>query len=46
MTASDDRSHSDCHRAKSESRDIHQKRELVDRNVMKLFGRGWTTWGK
>jgi hypothetical protein len=52
MASTDDRNHSDCHRAKAEIRDIHQKREIVGRNWMKLLGRGhfaccrnWTTWG-
>jgi hypothetical protein len=40
MTSTDDRNHSDCYLAKSEIRDIHQKRELVDRNGMKLLGVG------
>jgi hypothetical protein len=53
MTATDDRGPSDYQRAKFEPRDIHQQRELVDRNLMKLPGRGrfagcWTSksWGK
>jgi hypothetical protein len=52
MTSTDDRNHSDCYRAKAEIRDIHQKREIVDQNWMKLLGRGhfaccqkWTTGG-
>jgi hypothetical protein len=53
MTSTDERNHSDCYRAKSEIRDIHQQRELVDRNLMKLPARGhfarcgkWTTSGE
>jgi hypothetical protein len=53
MTSTDDRNHSDCYRAKSGIRDIHQQRELVDRNLMKLPGRGhfaccrkWTRGGE
>jgi hypothetical protein len=53
MTSTDDRNHSDCDRGKCEIRDIHKKRELVDRNLTKLLGHGhfgccrkWTTSGE
>jgi hypothetical protein len=52
MTSTDDRNHSDCQRAKVETRDIHTHCEPVDRNLMKSPRRGrlarrwtWTPWG-
>jgi hypothetical protein len=53
MTATDERNLSDCLRAKAQIREIHKKREIVVRNLMKLLGpehfaccRKWTTWGE
>jgi hypothetical protein len=40
MTSTDDRNLFDCLWAKSETRDIPQQRELVDRKWMKLLGWG------
>jgi hypothetical protein len=53
MTATDERNLSDCPAPNFETRDILQQRELADRNLTKLPGRGllarcwtWTTSGE
>jgi hypothetical protein len=38
MTSTDERNHPDWKQVNSETPDIHQQRELVDRNLMKLLG--------
>jgi hypothetical protein len=39
MRSTDDRNFSDFHQAKFEARDIHDQRELIERNLTKLPGR-------